>query len=167
MRLLKKEEGKLFRIALAVLGNEQDAWDSMQQTVEKAWLKRSTLKGGATAFPAWIKRILVNQSLNILKARKRITPIDPQEMTGILEIPEYDRQDFSLVWDIVLELGEEHRKVIILRYLGDFTLNEIAIDLGISLGTVKSRLNTAHTRMRQRLQDDNLKGAKYNENGTR
>ncbi len=56
LRLLKKEEGKLFRIALAVLGNEEDAWDSMQQTVEKAWTKRSTLKGGAAAFPAWIKR---------------------------------------------------------------------------------------------------------------
>ncbi len=80
-------------------------------------------------------------------------------MMGILEIPEHDGPDISLVWDVVLELGEEHRKVIILRYLGDLTLNEIARDLGISLGTVKSRLNTAHTRMRQKLQDNNLKGA--------
>ncbi len=159
LRLLKKEEGKLFRIALAVLGNEQDAWDSMQQTVEKAWAKRSTLRGGAAAFPAWIKRIVVNQSLNILKTRKRVTPIDPQEMTGIQEISEHAGRDISLVWDVVMDLGEEHRKVIVLRYLGDLTLNEIARDLGISLGTVKSRLNTAHTRMRQKLQDDNLKGA--------
>jgi RNA polymerase sigma-70 factor (ECF subfamily) len=160
LRLLKQEEGKLFRVALAVLGNEEDAWDSMQQTVERAWTKRSTLKGGAIAFPAWIKRILVNQSLNIMKARKRVKPIDPQEMMGILEIPQQHGQDITLVWEVVRELGEEHRKVIILRYLGDLKLNEIARELGISLGTVKSRLNTAHTRMRQKLQEDNLKGAK-------
>lgn len=42
LRLLKTEEGKLYRIALAILGNEHDAWDSLQQTAEKAWIKRNT-----------------------------------------------------------------------------------------------------------------------------
>lgn len=167
LRLLKKEEGKLFRIAMAILCNEQDAWDSMQQTVEKAWTKRSTLKGGATSFPAWIKKIMINQSLNILKASKRVIPIAPQEMMGILDIPETDERDISQLWDVVLELGEEHRKVIILRYLGDLALNEIASELGISLGTVKSRLNTAHTRMWQKLKDNNLKGDEHDEITTR
>ena len=69
-----------------------------------------------------------------------------------------NEQDFSLIWDLVLELGPEHRKVIALRYLGDLSLIEIASELGIPLGTVKSRLNTAHTRLRQKLQDNNLKG---------
>jgi len=158
LRLLKREESKLFRIALAILANEQDAWDSMQQTAEKAWTKRSSLKGGAIAFPAWIKKILVNQSLNILKARKRVTPIDPKEMIDMLDFPKTDGKDISLVWDVVLELGQEHRQVIVLRYLGDLSLNEIASELGISLGTVKSRLNTAHTRMRRKMLDTNWKG---------
>ncbi len=161
LKLLKKEEGKLFRIALAILGNEQDAWDSMQQTVEKAWTKRSTLRGGPAAFPSWIKKILVNESLNLLKTRKRATPMDPQEMLAILDIHENDETDISQVWDVVLELGPEHRKVIVLRYLGDLSLNQIAAELGISLGTVKSRLHTAHTRMREKLQDNNLKGENH------
>jgi RNA polymerase sigma-70 factor (ECF subfamily) len=152
LKLLKTEEGKLFRIALAILGNEHDAWDSLQQTAEKAWNKRNTLKGGTTAFPAWIKRILLNQSLNILKTRNCQVPTDPQEMTEILDSPtQYNREDIDMIWDIVLELGSEHRIVIALRYLGDLSLIEIANTLGISLGTVKSRLYTAHTRLRQKL----------------
>jgi len=156
LRLLKTEEGKLYRIALAILGNEHDAWDSLQQTVEKAWHKRRTLKGGIPAFPAWIKKILLNQSLNILKARNRQIPTDPQEMTGILDLPVIqNEQAISIIWDLVLELGSEHREVIALRYLGDMSLIEIASELGIALGTVKSRLHTAHTRLRQKLQDNN------------
>jgi len=159
LRLLKTEEGKLFRIALAILGNEQDAWDSLQLTALKAWNKRNTLKGGTPAFPAWIKKILINQSLDILKARNRQIPIDPLEMISIIDLSvTQNEQAFSIIWDLVLELGSEHRKVIALRYLGDLSLIEIASELGISLGTVKSRLNTAHTRLRQKLQDNSAKG---------
>lgn len=158
LRLLKIEEGKLFRIALAILGNENDAWDSLQQTVEKAWIKRSTLRGGLPAFPAWIKKILINQSLTILKARNRQIPTEPQEMTGILDLTlKKDKQeDIAFIWDLVLELGPEYQIVIALRYLGDLSLKEIAANLGIPLGTVKSRLNTAHSRLRQKLLDNNL-----------
>ena len=153
--LLQTEENKLYRTALAILGNEQDAWDCLQQTAEKAWNKRSILKGGPYAFPAWIKKILLNQSLNMLKVRKRQIPTDPQEMSEILSLPiTQNEQDIRFIWELVLELGPEHRKVIALRYLGDLSLLEIASELDISLGTVKSRLHTAHTRLRQKLQAD-------------
>lgn len=154
LKLINKEQGRLYRIALAILGNEEDAWDSMQQTVERAWYKRNTLRGGSGAFPAWIKKILVNQSLNILKTRKRVALVDPLEMMSMLDVSAQPETDIGLVWDIVRELGEEHRKVIVLRYLADLSLNEIAKELAISVGTVKSRLHTAHTRMRLKLQDE-------------
>lgn len=155
LKLLKAEEGKLYRVALAILGNEHDAWDSLQQAAEKAWINRSTLRGGISAFPVWIKKILVNQSLNILKARKRQIPTDPQKMAEILDLPVTQKeQDISIIWDLVMGLGTEHRTVIALRYLGDLSLKEIASELGISLGTVKSRLYTAHTRLRQKLRDN-------------
>lgn len=152
LRLLKTEENKLYRTALAILGNEQDAWDSLQQTIEKAWKKRNTLNGGPNAFPAWIKKILLNQSLNMLKAQHRLIPTDPQAMSEFFSLPiTKNEQDIRLIWELVQELGPEHRKVIVLRYLGDLSLIEIASELDIPLGTVKSRLNTAHTRLRQKL----------------
>ncbi|MDD3308318.1 MAG: RNA polymerase sigma factor [Acetobacterium sp.] len=156
---MKNEEGKLYLIAMAILGNQHDAWDSLQQTAEQAWKKRSTLEGGKHAFPAWIKKILVNRSLNILKVRKRQIPSDPQEITEILDSNNSKAEPNAvLIWDLVKELGPQHREIIALRYLGDMPLSEIAGHLDISLGTVKSRLYTAHTRLRQKLQDNNWKG---------
>jgi DNA-directed RNA polymerase specialized sigma24 family protein len=52
LQLLKAEQSKLYRIALAILGNEQDAWDSLQQAAENAWNKRNTLRNGPVVFPA-------------------------------------------------------------------------------------------------------------------
>lgn len=152
LRLLKIEEGRLYRIALAILANEQDAWDSLQQTAEKAWKNRDSLQGGATAFPAWIKKILVRQSLNLLRSRQRQIPTDPQKMNAILGLPMTNQPDAGVIWDLVLELGPEHRKVVALRYLGDLSLPDIAAELGVPLGTVKSRLHAAHTRLRVLLQ---------------
>lgn len=150
MNLFKKEEGKLYYIALGILGNEQDAWDAFQHTAEKAWQKRNSLKGGSAAFPAWIKKILLNQSLNLIRTRQRQIPTDPQEIPETIDFPHIQaEQDGSNIWELVQALGTEHRKVVALRYLGDLSIKEIASELNIATGTVKSRLNTAHDRLRQ------------------
>lgn len=104
------------------------------------------------AFGSWIKQIVIRQSLNLLRSRKRQIPTDPQEMRNGLDLPmTNDQSAIGLIWDLVLELGTEHRQVIVLRYLGDLSLAEIASELQIPLGTVKSRLNTAHTRLKEKL----------------
>lgn len=114
--------------------------------------RKNTLKGGSSAFPAWVKKILLNQCLNFLRSRKRQIPYDPQELPEInhAEINPKDPES-NMIWELVQKLGPEHRKVIALRYLGDFSLEEIALELGIAPGTVKSRLHTAHERLRQGL----------------
>jgi RNA polymerase sigma-70 factor (ECF subfamily) len=58
------------------------------------------------------------------------------------------------VWQAVDGLADHHRLVIILRYLYDLPYREIADILEIRLGTVKSRLHTAHRHLRQRLATD-------------
>ena len=50
IELLQKEEGKLLRIAWAMLGQESDAWDVLQEAVEQAWRHRRQLQGGPAAF---------------------------------------------------------------------------------------------------------------------
>lgn len=159
LELLHREEGKLYRIALAILGNEADAWDALQQAVEQAWRKRNTLRGSDDAFPAWIKRIVINRSINLLRARERVIPVDPSSMFPSSAINGQEYDEIRMVWELVQELGPEYRKVIALRYLGDMSLREIASALGIPLGTVKSRLNTAHHRLKQLMEDNEMKGA--------
>lgn len=159
LELLHREEGKLFRIALAILGSEADAWDALQQAVEQAWGKRGALRGSDHAFPAWIKRIVVNCSINLLHVRERVIPVDPAAIMPMSEMKIGGGDpEAAMVWELVQELGPEYRKVIALRYLGDMSLQEVAAALGIPLGTVKSRLNTAHHRLRQLMDDDAAKG---------
>jgi len=157
IELLHKEEGKLYRIALAILGSEADAWDALQQAVEQAWCKRATLRGAEAAFPAWVKKILVNCSIDLLHRRERVIPVDPQLIPALLR--DEPSPDARLIWQLVAELGPGFRQVIALRYLGDFSLEDTARALHIPVGTVKSRLNTAHKRLKEMLEEKEAKGA--------
>ncbi|NLW92612.1 MAG: RNA polymerase sigma factor [Syntrophomonadaceae bacterium] len=156
LELLHKEEGKLFRIALAILGSESDAWDALQQAVEQAWRSRRSLRGSDAVFPAWIKKITVNCSINLLHRRERVIPVDPLTLPAVMYDPPLS--DAAMIWQLVEELGPDLRKVIALRYLGDLSLEEIARALGIPLGTVKSRLHIAHKRLKEMLDDKEQKG---------
>ncbi|MGE5391588.1 MAG: RNA polymerase sigma factor [Deltaproteobacteria bacterium] len=157
LELLHKEEGKLFRVALAILGSENDAWDALQQSVEQAWRSRKTLRGSDAAFPAWMKKIAVNCSINLLHRRERVIPVDPQALPVMMQ--DGPSPDAAMIWQLVGELGPEFRKVIALRYLGDLSLEETARALNIPPGTVKSRLHTAHKRLKEMLDDKEKKGA--------
>ena len=157
IELLKKEEGKLFRIALAILGQEADAWDVLQETTEQAWLKIDSLKGGEIAFPAWIRRILVNRSISILRRKNRIVLLEPSHIPEP-GIDSYEKDlQMTDVWELVKSLDQGHRQVVALRYLGDLSLQEISLELGLPLGTVKSRLNRALARLRKEIEKNNLR----------
>ncbi|AGL02490.1 RNA polymerase sigma factor [Desulfoscipio gibsoniae] len=152
LELLHQEEGKLFYIAWGILGQESDAWDVLQQTVEKAWRNRNKLKGGNSAFPAWIRRILINQCLDTLRINKKTIPVEPSDLVEMLSgevIPEG-----SAIWEVVALLDQEHRQVLFMRYLGDLALKDIAMELQIPIGTVKSRLNRALKRLKEKLEED-------------
>lgn len=157
IELLQKEEGKLYRIAFAILGQEADAWDVLQETTEKAWLQRKSLRGGDYAFPAWIRRILINQSINVLRKHEKTVLIDPSSIPELSK----DWQETNLgtldVWEVVKSLDILHRQVVVLRYLGDLSLKEIAIELELPLGTVKSRLNRALVRLRETIEENDLR----------
>ena len=153
LELLHKEEGKLFCIAWGILGQESDAWDALQQTVEKAWRNRKKLKCGNVAFPAWIRRILINQSLNSLRCNKRTIPVEPSDLIEMVPGEKID-PEVSTIWEVVKSLDKEHRQIVVLRYLGDLALKDIAQELGIPLGTVKSRLNRALKRLKEILEAD-------------
>ncbi len=147
--LLRPEQGKLYRTAWAILGNEADARDALQEAVIRAYRAFAQLKGGAIAFPAWMRRIVVNQCTQILRKRSRVIPVErPEEL-----MPEAAGgiSDQSDVWDVVRGLPEHYRAVVVLRFLNDMQLDDIAAALNIPVGTVKSRLHTALKQLRATL----------------
>lgn len=153
--LYKPEQGRLYRTAWAILGNEADAGDALQEATIRAYRAFDQLKGGAAAFPAWIRRILVNTCTQILRKRMKVIPVErPEDLAEEKVAPEVDIPLGSEVWEAVRELDERYRAVVVLRFLNDMQLEDIATALDIPLGTVKSRLHTALKALRNRLQAD-------------
>lgn len=152
--LYKPEAGRLYRTAWAILGNEADAGDALQDATIRAYRAFEQLKGGAAAFPAWMRRILVNSCTQILRKRMRVIPVErPEDLSEEKATPEADMPLGSEVWEAVKELDERYRAVVVLRFLNDMQLEDIATALDIPLGTVKSRLHTALKLLRNRLRE--------------
>lgn len=154
--LLEAEQGKLYRIARAVTGQDADAWDMVQEATLIAYDQFHTLRGGPAAFGPWIRRILVNRARNLLRARTRMVPLelvgeaDPDPAPG----PE-QRLDQAQLWGQVMQLDDHHRQVLVLRFLVDMTVDELARLLDVPAGTVKSRLHRALGALRWRLDQEN------------
>jgi RNA polymerase sigma-70 factor, ECF subfamily len=153
--LFKPEAGRLYRTAWAILGNEADAGDAVQETTIRAYRAFDQLKGGAVAFPAWIRRILVNTCTQIIRKRTRVIPVERPEDLSDERATDMELSMDGDVWDAVRDLDERYRAVVVLRFLNDMQLEDIATALDIPLGTVKSRLHTALKLLRTKLKADN------------
>ncbi len=146
--LLWAHQGYLERIALAMLGNRPDAEDALQEMALAGYQHFAELRGGEHAFGAWMRRILIRQCRRILDARQRTFPVDdlvaylPDTVPG----PDVEAQ---ATWEMVARLSDHLRPVIVMRYMLDLSQQEIADELGIPVGTVKSRLGKALELLRQ------------------
>lgn len=153
--LYKSEQGRLYRTAWAILGNEADAGDALQEATIRAYRAFGQLKGGPAAFPQWIRRILVNTCTQILRKRMRVVPVErPEDLQEEQVAPGLDIPFGSEVWEAVRKLDERYRAVVVLRFLNDMQLEDIGLALDIPLGTVKSRLHTALKLLRTQLQSE-------------
>lgn len=133
----------MYRLALGILGNKQDAEDALSETIIKAYEHLASLRDEAK-FKSWIMAILVNVSKNMLSKNRRVQLVD--DITIFEEAAQECQND---LWDSVMDLGEQHRQIIILYYYDGFSTKEIAKILKIPEGTVKSRLSRARENLKE------------------
>jgi len=163
--LVRRYEGKIFRLALHVTQNREDAEDVLQETFLKAHEHLDQFQGAAK-FYTWIVRIAVNQAL--MKLRRRRTDrtvsldeaIDTGEDTIVREVAAWDEnpeQKFSRVelggiLDSAIQgLEPAYRSVFVLRDIDELSTEEAADALGLSIPAVKSRLLRARLQLREKL----------------
>ena len=155
---------RLFRSAFALCGNEADAQDIVQDTFLQAIRSVHRFQGRSTVY-TWLHAILLNLTRHYHRDRKRIVYDD--ELTGCeVSLPDENPSQLdagtasSALLEALQKLSWAHREVIILRYYENMKIHEIARHLGISTGTVKSRLHYAIEGMQKLLPDElNLFGA--------
>ena len=136
---------RIFRTALAILGRESDASDVVQETFIAVWVELPRLRQ-PDRFDAWVGRILVNNCRMALRRRGRVREIHmsdeavghPQFASSATDLAEIDVLDRAFG-----RLRHDDRALLVMRYLDDRSVREIADVLGIPEGTVKSRLHRA------------------------
>jgi RNA polymerase sigma-70 factor (ECF subfamily) len=163
--LVRRYEGKIFRLAQHITQNREDAEDVLQETFLKAYEHLDQFQGNSK-FYTWAVRIAVNQALMKLRRRKtdRSVSLDETIDTGedniVREIaawgedPEerFSREELGEILDSAVQsLETPYRSVFVLRDMEELSTEETADALGLSIPAVKSRLLRARLQLREKL----------------
>ena len=147
---LVENQARFYRLAYSYLHNREDALDAVQSAVCKALEKQDSLRD-ADAVRTWFYRILVNVCTDLLRGRKRVAPIAPEDLDpGSYEDPLPD----DTLARRVEALPPEFRAVIRLRFYEELPLKEIGDVLNCPLSTVKTRLYTGLKKLRVLLEGE-------------
>jgi RNA polymerase sigma-70 factor (ECF subfamily) len=158
--LVERYQSRIFALVRHYTRNPVEVEDIVQDTFLKAYGRLATFQH-QSSFYTWLYRIAVNTILDFMKRRGR-SPVQAVEDPEIALSPSHDRipapdarmqqEEIARVTHAVLaELPEIFRTVLVLRELEGLAYQEIADTLGISIGTVESRLFRARARFKERL----------------
>jgi RNA polymerase sigma-70 factor (ECF subfamily) len=144
----------LHRYVRHLTGDETQTQDVVQETLLRAWRHPDVLERSEDSVRAWLftvaRHLVVDQRRSARRAHERTMEAVPEE-------PEPDRTqavlDAWLVADALAGLTPEHRAVVVGAYYGGRSVSELADELDIPPGTVKSRMHYAMRALRLALQE--------------
>lgn len=164
-------QDRVFTICLRVTGSEEDALDAAQETMVTL-ARRIKDFAFRSRFSSWVYRIAVNAAIDVRRRRldaphgQVTTVLGGAEPDGLLEstpmeagpalsdpaavVAEQEAQES--VAEALGRINPRFSSILSLRYLMDLSYEQIAETLECSLGTVKSRLNRAHSALREHLE---------------
>ncbi|MBA3851074.1 MAG: sigma-70 family RNA polymerase sigma factor [Chloroflexi bacterium] len=152
--LVRQKVDAVYRTAYAILGSEADAQDATQETFIAAWRSLPRLRE-PDRFPAWLGRITTNACRMSLRHRRSVREI-PMDVDDRGAGASYEPPDGSIVdaqaFDRAFErLAVEQRSLLVAHHLEGRPLTDIALELAVPVGTVKSRLHTARAALERSL----------------
>jgi RNA polymerase sigma-70 factor, ECF subfamily len=131
---------RAYRAAYLVVGDAAAAEDIAQESFLAA-VRSLDRFDRRRPFGPWLHRIVVNRAIDWARARRLRAEAELSD--GLPAPPQPDRADAESLAGRIAELSPEHRAVVVLRYLLEYTPGEIARLLGLPRGTVNSRLRRA------------------------
>ena len=157
--LVERYQDRLFNTLVRLTGSREDAADTAQDAFVQAYLKLDSFHG-ASQFYTWLYRIAMNQALSRRRRRRPTASIDAaKEAAGVEpvdagESPEgsmLSRERAEQVQSVLDRLGDQHRKILVLREMEGCSYETIAEILELPVGTVRSRLFRARLQLRDGL----------------
>ena len=158
--LFEQYKNLVYRTAYLMLDDAVEAEEVLQDVFEKLLHSLSTYQPEMSAFTTWLHRVTINHCLNRRRRRALFEWLQErvrfEQPAGWEPSPVDDTGDKECVHLALRRLSDPLRAVVILRYYHGLSYSEIAYALKITDGTVKSRLNLAHKRLREVLKNDFL-----------
>jgi len=150
-----------FRVALRILKNEDEAADQAQSALLRALIHIGDFEGRAQ-LGSWLTRIVINGCFMRLRRDQRWRMVEATDALGHAKLrtqsgqsPEAQYEDAEIRTLIRREMNrvpKPFRQVLVLRYLEDRPIEEIATITGVSVKAAKSRLHRARHELRSRLE---------------
>jgi RNA polymerase sigma-70 factor (ECF subfamily) len=161
--LMRRHNERIYRAARAIVGDEGEAEDVMQQAYVNAYAHLRQFHG-RSSLATWLTRIAVNEALRRARTRGRYQTLDESESTSpealfaMRATANPEREAFSRELRVILEdavdtLPDGAREVFMLRQVEGLSTAETAASLGVSEDVVKARFSRARASLRQGLFD--------------
>ena len=143
---------RILRLAYRFTGNQADAQDVLQETFAYLYKKFPGFRLAAS-MTTFLYPVVRNLSLEIYRKKRTatttaVTPDLLADLPGFTAAPAEDQTRAELA-AAMGNLSGEHRQTVLLRYVDDLSMEEIAAATGVPVGTVKSRLHHAIAAMRE------------------
>ena len=145
--LVERYQRVLYTVAYRMLGNPDDARDAIQTAFVRAYERLATFDADHRFF-SWIYRIVINECLNLIRARRpeeALTPALAAVGSPFDTAASHERR--AQVQAALLQLSPDYRAVVVLRHFAGLSYDEMAAALGVPSKTIKSRLHTARQRL--------------------
>lgn len=141
---------RAFSVAIRMLGNGAEAEDAVAEAFART-LVRWRRVGGLDYRDAWVLRVTANVAIDMLRRRRHL----PAPVTATRDAQADSVERLSLLTELEM-LPERQRDVLLLRYFGDLSDDDIARCLTMAHGTVKSHVHRGLCRLRQRFGVDDI-----------
>lgn len=146
--------GKLYRVAMAILWNEQDAADAVQEAMLKGWKRRGSLRDEA-AFGAWFMQILVRQCRDMqrkqIRRRRLLGDLENRRGTAVQSAgPALQPGE---LFEAIHGLPDELRLPVLLCYFDGYSQKEAGAILGATPAQIKERVRRAREKLRRALDE--------------
>ncbi len=157
--LVRQHTPSVYKVAYAMMGNEHDAQDAVQEAFIKIYRALPQFRGDS-AISTWIYRIAVNVCKDFLRASGRFLAVSPDDEAVFLQLPDtgptpeeqlLSKESQKAVRKAIDALPTDYKLVITLCDLEGLPYLDAALALDCPLGTVKSRLSRARNLLLQKL----------------
>jgi RNA polymerase sigma factor (sigma-70 family) len=151
--LYKLYSKAMYNISLRMLGSVENAEDALQNAFVDVYAKLDTFRFESSV-GAWIKRIVINQCINMLKKRKMEFAELNENLGHVEDTPSVSDEvlNVAVIQKAIMQLPEGYRVVFSLYAIEGYDHEEIGEILGVSEATSKSQYSRAKAKLREALQ---------------